>query len=95
MYKAVKITLKPDIEKPSSCIDIDEIQIKSGDATTWYKKELVHDYVKAGVKIVVSNQNVVHEPELEAVVSSYGEKYVRSEKDDIKSDNLLMLPVGK
>lgn len=95
MYKAVRITLKPDITKPSNCIDIDEIQLQTGDVKIWFKKATVHDLVNKGIKVVVSVPGVVHEPELEAVVSPSGEKYVRSEKDDIKSDNLLNLPLGK
>lgn len=93
MKRAIKISLKPDVTKPSSCIDIDKIQIKYDDGLVLnLAKAYVHDMVKAGHVIIVDNPAVAHKPELIAVESVAGEKYVRSEPDDIESDNLLNLP---
>lgn len=94
MFKAIGIELKKDISNASSCVDISRIKIQTNNKSgTWIlPKALVYGLVKEGVRIVVCNPNVVHQPILICAESSLGELYVRSESDDIQSDNLLMLP---
>ena len=94
MFKAIAIELKKDISNPSSCVDISRIKIQTNNkAGIWLlPKALVYGLVKEGVRIVVCNPNVACRPDLICAESSSGELYVRSEPNDIKSDNLLMLP---
>lgn len=94
MFKAIAIQLKEDISNPSSCIDISKIKIQTNNKSgTWLlPKKLVYGLVKEGVEIVVCNPNVTNRPSLICAESSTGELYVRSEPNDIISDNLLMLP---
>ena len=95
MFKAISIHLKNDITKPSSCLDIETIKLDvSNQIRTRYivQKELVYAMVKEGVKIIVDNPKTKHTAELITAESKYGEKYVRSEPDDVISDNLLELP---
>lgn len=95
MFRAIAIHLKKDIIKPSSCMDIETIKLDvSNNIKTRYivQKELVYAMVKEGVKIIADNPKTKHTAELTTAESKYGEKYVRSEPDDIISDNLLELP---
>lgn len=93
MKKAIAISLKRDVKTPSSCVDIAYIYIVNEDNTgKWLAKETVYDLVAGGTKIICSRKDVAHKPDLVCALSVYKEKYVRTEKDDIKSDNLLLLP---
>ena len=93
MKRAIAISLKQDVKTPSNCIDIAYIYIVNEDNNgKWLAKETVYDLVAIGTIIVCDNKNVASKPVLECALSTYGEKYVRTEKNDIESDNLLMLP---
>lgn len=93
MKKAIAISLKKDIKTPSSCIDIAYIYIVNEDNSgKWLTKETVYDLVASGINIICVNKKNVHTPDLVCALSVYNEKYVRTEKNDIISDNLLALP---
>ena len=72
-------------------LEIDSLCLKIDGTEEWYKKEDIHDWIKEGN---VAKVNVNPYPELQAMVSSSGEKYVRSSPNGSTSDNLLNLPLG-
>ena len=94
MFKAKAVHLKKDIKQPSNCIDIESIKIDVGHgAGVWeMPKKLVYGLVEEGITIIVDNPNIKTKPPLTTAISPSGEKYVKSESDDIVSDNLLNLP---
>ena len=72
-------------------LEIDSLCLKDGINEKWYKKEDIHDWIKKGNMVKVG---VNPYPELQAMISSSGEKYVRSSPNGSTSDNLLKLPIG-
>lgn len=86
--KAMKIKMKRSCEYSRNVRDIDSIYLDSIHA--YWKKAQVHDYLKENPKSI--QVNIFPYPSLIPVVSSTGEKYVRSEANDTTMDNLLRLP---
>jgi len=90
MKYATRIRMKPGCGSSNDLTEIDEIFIDGDGVYQFYKKEYVHDLVKANpcsIKVSLAPYPyVVH------AISSRGEKYVRSEPNDRTSDNLLRLP---
>ncbi|SEI01174.1 DUF3892 domain-containing protein [Akkermansia glycaniphila] len=90
MAKATKIKLKDGCTSPKSTLEISEIYLEGVNKEGFYTKAAVHDFVK-DENVVTVNIGPSY-PKLIAVVSPKGEKYVRSEPNDTKDDNLLKLP---
>lgn len=87
--RATTIKMIKGLENSSNVQEIDEIYLE-GSKLGFYKKEIVHDYL---VKNPKSIQVDIHPyPNLVPVTSANDEKYVRSEANDSKDDNLLKLP---
>lgn len=98
MIYATSIRMKPSYHSTSSyhslddqLMEIDEIFLTAANWSGWYKKRVVHDYLKEGNEVLV---NIASYPKLIAAVSINQEKYVRSSPNDSKHDNLLNLPRG-
>lgn len=90
MNTAQKLKLKPWCYIATSTLEIDSIYVAGEDIfPRFYKKEVLHDYVKQGGIIYV---NIPDYPKLIAATSARGEKYVRSAPNDTPNDNLLKLP---
>ena len=84
---ATKIKMKYGCRNSQDPMEIDQIYIYN---YGWYKKELLHDYLKTAPKTIVVN--ISPYPYLIPMVSINREKYVRSNPDIYKHDNLLDLP---
>ena len=74
----------------NNLLEIDELYISGCTNPGWFKKSLVHDYVKSHKGSI--QVNIYPYPDIEPMVSIYGEKYVRSTPDSTRKDNLLNLP---
>lgn len=86
--KATKIKMKSGCLYSEKTQEIDSIYIDGFSA--FVKKGVVYDYLIAYPDSIQVNRYPY--PYLQPVKSSNGEKYVRSEPNDTKDDNLLMLP---
>lgn len=87
---AMKIKMKANCENSNDLTEIDSIYLTGLQKEGFYKKENIYDYLKDGGRdILVYIQPY---PKLQPVLSRYGEKYVRSESDEFRTDNLLNLP---
>lgn len=89
MY-ATKLKMKPGCYLSRSLTEIDEIYITGCSDPGYYKKAILHDYLKEHPGTILVNispyQKVI------PAVSIYGEKYVRSAPDRYSNDDLLNLP---
>lgn len=86
--KATKIKMKQYCFYSNDLTEIDEIYII--DYQSYYKKEVLHDYVQKNPNSI--QVNILPYPSLIPAVSKRGEKYVRSTPNDFTNDNLLRLP---
>ena len=86
--KATKIKMKQSCEYSMNICDIDSIYIDTINA--YWKKAQVHDFLNLWPKSI--QVNIVSYPSLIPVISSTGEKYVRSEANNTIIDNLWELP---
>lgn len=88
--KAVKIKMKAGCRTSNNLTEIDEIYITGCTNPGYFKKAVLHDYVKknpGSIQVDIwPNSNVVD------AVSANGEKYVRSSPNAYGHDNLLSLP---
>lgn len=87
---ATKILMKTSCAYSNNVQEIDKIYVDSCNNPGFFKKELLHDYVKANPKSI--QVNIRPFPYLIAKISKNGEKYVASEPNDTPNDNLLKLP---
>lgn len=87
LYYATKIKMNQGYRNSQYPQDIAEIYI-SGEG--WFKKGDLHDYLKRNPKTIVVN--IRPYPYLIPDISRYGEKFVRSNPDPYKHDDLLDLP---
>ncbi len=82
--------MKPDCKTSQHLTEIDEIYLDGCNNPGYYKKATVHDHVKqypGSIKVNIwPYPNVIH------ATSVNGEKYVRSNPDIYKHDDLLDLP---
>lgn len=86
-----KIRMKKDCHYSNSPIEIDELHlIGLVNGPGWYKKATVHDYIKYNNGTV--RVYILPYPELIPMVSSRGEKYVKSVANSTTKDNLMNLP---
>ena len=87
--KATKIKMNPGCTNSTKTTEIDHIYIEGCTNPGYYKKAVVYDYLKAYTNSIYVN--IYPYPNLVPALSSYYEKYVRSEPNDTPSDNLLKL----
>lgn len=86
--KATKIKMKQNCKYSMNVCDINFIYIDS--TNSYWKKAQVHDFLNLWPKSI--QVNIVPYPSLIPVISSTGEKYVRSEANNTIIDNLWELP---
>ena len=87
MLYATKLKMNYGCRNSKFPEDIDQIYIYEHG---WYKKATLHDYLKKYPKSIVVNIRPF--PYLIPETSRYGEKYVRSNPDSYKHDDLMDLP---
>lgn len=87
MLYAVKIKMNYGRWNSQHPEDIDQIYIRDNG---WIKKGLLHDYLKEYPKSIAVN--ISPYPYLIPAISSNREKYVRSNPDIYKHDDLMDLP---
>ena len=90
MMYATKIKMMPGCGNSQKAVEIDEIYIEVCKDPGFYKKAVLHDYLKDNpgtIKVKISPY-----PDLVPATSSRGEKYVRSAPDEYTHDDLLDLP---
>ena len=87
MLYATKLKMNYGCRNSNYPEDIDQIYIYEHG---WYKKEKHHEYLKQYPKSIVVN--ISPYPYVIPAISSRGEKYVRSNPDPYKHDDLLDLP---
>ena len=90
MMKATKIHMNTGCEASNNEIDINSIYLIGCTNPGWFLKEVLYDYLKEHPETIQVNRYPF--PYLVPVLSSKNEKYVRSEPDEFKRDNLLSLP---
>lgn len=91
--KATKIRMNNGKDNSNECIDIKDIYIIDCNIPGWYPKAGVYNAIKNNGETVVVNRNPF--PKLVPCLSENGEKFVKSEPDEFKRDNLLSLPREK
>lgn len=90
MMYATKIHMNSGCQNSNYLTDIDTIYLEGDNTNQYYKKGVLHDYLKKhpnSIKVKISPY-----PYLVPAISSKREKYVRSEPNDSVNDNLLKLP---
>ncbi len=91
MLYATKISMKRGCENSESVLEIDQIYVDDFNGhANWYKKADLYDLIRYKNGVIKVYRSPY--PVLEAVLSVNGEKYVRSEANNWKRDNLLALP---
>jgi hypothetical protein len=88
--KATKIKMIPGCNSSSSLLEIDSIYLTDAKENGYYKKAIVHDYLKDNPGTI--QVNISPYPKVIPVVSTNGEKYVKSSPNASNKDNLLSLP---
>lgn len=88
--RATKIRMKYGCSNSNYLDEIDMIYITGSSDDGFYKKAIIHDYLKKNPGSI--QVNLYPYPDLQPMVSVNGEKYVRSEPDSTGLDNLLRLP---
>lgn len=87
---AKRIIMKPSCSGSNNVQEIDMIFIDGCSEPGYFKKEVIHDYLKTSPRSI--QVNISPYPYLIAKKSKSGEKYVASEPNDTPYDNLLKLP---
>lgn len=82
--------MKAGCRSSNSLTEIDEIYITGCNNPGYFKKSVLHDYVKENPGSI--QVDIWPYPNLVHAVSMYGEKYVRSTSNSYGHDNLLSLP---
>ncbi len=88
MY-ATRIKMKPGCYSSGSLLEIDSIYIEGCDNPGFFKKAVLHDFLKANPGTI--RVKIWPYPNVIPATSSAGEKYVRSSPNDYTHDNLLDL----
>ena len=88
--KATRIKMKTGCNNSNYLDEIDMIYITGCYEDGLYKKSVIHDYLKKNPRSI--QVDIYPYPDLQPMLSSNGEKYVRSEPDSTGRDNLLKLP---
>ena len=87
MLRATKLRMKYGCWGSNSPEEIDQIYLYG---YGWYKKDVLHDFLKENPKSIVVN--IPPYPYLIPEISSRGEKYVRSNPNRYQHDDLMDLP---
>ncbi len=90
MLYAKKIKMKNGCKSSNNVQEIAEIYIDGCNNPGYFKKSILYDHLKKNpgtIKVYIFPY-----PDVVPALSSYGEKYVRSEPNDTIRDNLLKLP---
>lgn len=90
MICATKLKMKPGCKNSKSLLEIDEVYLTGCNRPGYCKKAAVHEHVKkypGSIKV-----NIRPFPNVIPSTSINGEKYVRSNPDAFKHDDLLDLP---
>ena len=88
--KAVKIKMKAGSRSSYNLTEIDEIYITGCSNPGYFKKAVIHDFVKENPGSI--QVDIWPYPDVVDAVSVNGEKYVRSTPNAYGHDNLLCLP---
>lgn len=88
--KAVKIKMKAGCRSSNNLTEIDEIYIIGCTNPGYFKKAVIHDFVKENPGTI--QVDIWPNPDVVDAVSVNGEKYVRSAPNAYGHDNLLSLP---
>lgn len=88
--RATKIKMKAGCGTSNNLLEIDSIYITGCKEERFYTKASIYDCVKETPGSI--QVNIYPYPDLIPVLSSNGEKYVRSSADSTTNDNLLKLP---
>lgn len=81
--------MKPGCYSSGSLLEIDSIYIEGCDNPSFFKKAVLHDFLKANPGTI--RVKIWPYPNVIPATSSAGEKYVRSSPNDYTHDNLLDL----
>lgn len=90
MMYVTKIKMKPGCYNSYNLLEIDELYITGCDNPGFFKKSVIHDYVKQNPNSIKVNKSPF--PSIVSAVSVNNEKYVRSSPNNYTHDNLLDLP---
>ncbi len=90
MIYATRIHMNDGCQNSNCLTDIDTIYLEGDGNNQFYKKGVIHDYLKTNPNTI--RVNISPYPYVIPAISSKGEKYVRSEPNDTIYDNLLKLP---
>ncbi len=90
MMYVTKIKMKPGCAYSNNLVEIDELYITGCTNPGYFKKGVIHDYVKENPGSI--QVDIRPNPNVVAAVSVNGEKYVRSAPNAYGHDNLLSLP---
>lgn len=87
---ATKIKMKPSCGTSNNLLEIDSVYLTGMPNEGFYKKEDIHNFLKqypGNIQV-----DLYPYPDLIPAISARGEKYVRSEPNNLTQDNLLRLP---
>ena len=88
--KATRIKMRAGCGTSNNLLEIDKIYLVDCKEPGYYSKASIYDYLK---KYPNTIQVSIHPyPNLQPMLSSNNEKYVRSEPNENGHDNLLCLP---
>ena len=90
MMYVTKIKMKPGCYYSSKLVEIDQLYIIGCETPGYYKKEIIHNYVKDNPGTIKVDKYPY--PVVVDAISINGEKYVRSSPNNSTGDNLLALP---
>jgi hypothetical protein len=90
MMYVTKIKMKQGCYYSSNLVEIDQLYITGCDNPGYFKKAVIHDYVKENPGSIKVDRYPY--PVVIDAVSVNGEKYVRSSPNGYTHDNLLDLP---
>ncbi len=90
MFYAKKIKMMSGCNNSQNVTEIDEIYIDGCKNPGFFKKAVLHDYLKKNPGTI--KVGIYPNPEVIPALSSNNEKYVRSTPNDYQHDNLLDLP---
>ena len=88
--KAIKIKMKLGCGSSYNLLEIDEIYLSGSSNDGFFKKAVVHDYLKTYPGTI--QVDIYPYPNCIPATSIYGEKYVKSSPNSTQRDNLLNLP---
>lgn len=86
IFIATSIRMKSGCYYSNNLLEIDEIYL---DNNGWYKKELLHEYLKQNPNTIKVGTS--YGPYVIPATSPKGEKYVKSSPNSTTRDNLLSL----